>query len=244
MFYIQDFFYKKKESDLYFDRWKKNNLNEYTKTVKEKKVRLEKKRIISFLKKNINLKNKTILEIGCFTGDLLYYLKQNFNCKVYGIESSKKACKLSKNTFKINIENSIFYESKFFEKNIKNFSKFDLIICDDVLSWMDRKVILQVLASIDWLLKGGGHIFLRDFTPNKNISVRNHHHKIDKIYNYKIKNGHKTILLDSGKYSIIKNKKYITKRFNKKKFKNNVINVWSDTILKKKLKLNYKFLNI
>jgi len=240
---IQDFFYKKKESDLYFNRWLNNNNKEYKGIMEKKEIRLEKKKILSFLKKNINLNNKNVLEIGCFVGDLLYYLERDHKCKVHGVESSNKACKLAKKIFGLSIENTIFFNSRFFGNKTKNYEKFDIIICDDVLSWMDRAIILQVISSIDWLLKKNGYIFLRDFTPNRNISVRNHHHK-KKIFNYKIKNGHKTFFLESGKYSLINNRKFITERFNKKKMKNNEINKWSDTILKKKKEYNYKIKKI
>jgi len=244
MLNIQDFFYRKKESDLYFDRWKKNNISEYQKILNDKKIRTEKKYILSFLKKNINLKNKKVLEIGCFTGDLLYFLKKKYNCKVNGVESSRKACNIAKKVFNLNINNNIFFNSCYFKKEKKNFAKFDLIICDDVLSWMDREIILQVISSIDWLCKKKGFIFLRDFTPSKNIAVKNHHHKDEKIFNYKIKDGHKTFFLNSGKYSIVKNVKFTTERFNKKKINHREINKWSDTILKKLSNFNYKILKI
>ncbi len=244
MLNIQDFFYRKKESDLYFDRWKKNNISEYQKILNDKKIRTEKEYILSFLKKNINLKNKKVLEIGCFTGDLLYFLKKKYNCKVNGVESSRKACNIAKKVFNLNINNNIFFNSCYFKKEKKNFAKFDLIICDDVLSWMDREIILQVISSIDWLCKKKGFIFLRDFTPSKNIAVKNHHHKNEKIFNYKITDGHKTFFLNSGKYSVVKNVKFTTERFNKKKINHSEINKWSDTILKKLSNFNYKILKI
>ena len=91
---------------------------------------------------NINLKKKDVLEIGCFVGDLLFYLKKNFKCNVRGVEASNKACKFSKKFFNLKIENKIFIESDFFFINKKNYKKFDLIICDDVLSWIDRDAII------------------------------------------------------------------------------------------------------
>ena len=38
----------------------------------------EKVKILNYLLSNINLKNKDVLEIGCFVGDLLFYLKKKF----------------------------------------------------------------------------------------------------------------------------------------------------------------------
>ncbi len=229
---LQDFYYKEFESDNYFDRWKKNDDKEYI-NVTKRKLRKEKVKILNYLLSNINLKNKDVLEIGCFVGDLLFYLKKNFKCNVKGVESSYKACKFSKKFFNLKIENKIFIESKFFFINKKNYKKFDLIICDDVLSWIDRDAIIPTLSSIDWLLKDDGYLFLRDFTPSKNFALKNHHYKKFKIYNFKQKNGHKSLLLKSGKYIQIKNKTYSSKRFNKKNINYKEANIWSDTILKK-----------
>ena len=240
---LQDFYYKEFESDNYFDRWKKNDDKEYI-NVTKRKLRKEKVKILNYLLSNINLKNKDVLEIGCFVGDLLFYLKKNFKCNVKGVESSYKACKFSKKFFNLKIENKIFIESKFFFINKKNYKKFDLIICDDVLSWIDRGAIIPALSSIDWLLKEKGYLFLRDFTPSKNFALRNHHYKKFKIYNFKQKNGHKSLLLKSGKYIEIKNKTFLSKRFNKKNIKYKEANIWSDTILKKIKDFTHPIINL
>ena len=229
---LQDIYYKKFEADNYFARWKKNDIKEYM-DVSKGKLRKEKIKILNYLLSNINLKNKNVLEIGCFVGDLLFYLKKKFKCNVKGVEASAKACKFSKKVFKLKTENKIFVESEFFSLDKKNYKKFDLIICDDVLSWIDRDAIIPSLSSIDWLLRDNGHLFLRDFTPQRNFALRNHHYKKLRIYNFKQKNGHKALLLRSGKYIEIKNKTYLSKRFNKKIIKYKEANVWSDTILKK-----------
>ena len=75
----QDNFYKKKESNYYFKRVSSNQLL-------NKELRPSKVEILKLLKNKINLKNKKILEVGCFIGDLLYFLKKKYNCKVSGIE--------------------------------------------------------------------------------------------------------------------------------------------------------------
>ena len=110
---LQDFYYKKFESDNYFNRWKKNDNQEYIDATKGK-LRKEKIKILNYLLSNLNIKNKEVLEIGCFVGDLLFFLKKNFNCNVKGVEASKKACNFSKKFFNLKIENKIFIESRFF----------------------------------------------------------------------------------------------------------------------------------
>jgi len=229
---LQDYFYKKIEANKYFDRWISNEKKEYF-LVCDKKLRKEKLNILKCINSNLKIKNKKVLEIGCFVGDLLFYLKKNFNCKVEGIEASKKACNLSNKIFKLKLENRIFLESKFFKLEKKNFKKFDLIICDDVLSWMDRKFILQTLSSIDYLLKEEGYLFLRDFCPKKNFSFKNHHYPNKHIYNFKQKNGHKEFFLLSGRYKLKYEKVFNSEKYQRVKVKFKQANIWSYSILQK-----------
>ena len=226
MKFYQDNFYLKKESNYFYNRNKEkiNNLS---------KLRYNKKLILDFIKTNITLRNKTVLEIGCFIGDLLYELKKNYKCKVFGIEPSSLACKKALKTYNIKLENKTFYQSKLFQLKQKNHNVFDIIIVDDVLSWIDRNLILQVLSSIDWCLKPNGYIFLRDFSPDFNFAVKNHHWKNEKIYNFKVKDGHKTFFINSGKYRVIKSKSYKSQKFNKKKSTNPQSILWNDAILQK-----------
>lgn len=169
----QDDFYLKKEANAFFDRWITSEGKKY-----DGKLRESKKLILTQLEENISLSNKKVLEVGCFVGDLLAYLKKDYSCKVYGIEPSSKASNLCKKTFKLeNIENTIFTKSKFFNLNNKFKNNFDLIILEDVLSWMPRESIIQVFAIIDWLLKTNGAIFFRDYSPNFSFAYENHHQK-------------------------------------------------------------------
>ena len=85
---LQDFYYKKFESDNYFNRWKKNDNQEYIDATKGK-LRKEKIKILNYLLSNLNIKNKEVLEIGCFVGDLLFFLKKNFKCNVKGLRHQK-----------------------------------------------------------------------------------------------------------------------------------------------------------
>jgi cyclopropane fatty-acyl-phospholipid synthase-like methyltransferase len=229
---LQDHFYKIKEADCFFYRWIANNKKEYLATSK-KKLRKEKFNILKYLDSNIKLKNKHILEIGCFVGDLLFFFKKNYNCKVAGIDASKKACNFSKKYFNLKIENNIFLKSKYFKLNKKNFQIFDLIICDDVLSWMDRKNIIQTLSSIDFLLKENGYIFIKDYLVKKNFCFQNHHYPKKKIYSFKQEEGHKKLFLWSGRYKLIYEKVLVTNKFQKVKIKNNQANTWSYSIIQK-----------
>lgn len=226
----QDNFYNKVEANSYFLRWKKNN------SIFDKSkfhLRDSKKEILCALNKNYNLKEKKVLEIGCFIGDLLNELKKKYNCSVFGVEPSSLACKFAKKHFKLIINNSTFLKSKFFSLRKENFHKFDLIIIDDVLSWIDRSAILSTLGVIDWMLKPKGIVFLRDFSPSTAFALKNHHWKKEKIYNFKQAYGHKKILLETGKYIEIFNHVRSTSKYQKINTRNKMSTIWSDSIIKK-----------
>ena len=186
----QDDFYLKREANLFFNRWKKNKSYEFK---NPNQLRQNKKEIYEILNKNINLNKISVLEIGCFTGDLLYKLKTDHKCNVNGVEPSSHAKNFCQKNFKINLENTTFINSKYITNTKKTFSLFDLIIIDDVLSWIDRSLILRTISSIDWLLKTNGFIFIRDFVPKKNLLLG-------------------TIIIPKKKF-IISNKKMVTESF-------------------------------
>jgi ubiquinone/menaquinone biosynthesis C-methylase UbiE len=233
----QDHFYRLKESNAFYDRWNKDHKEGSQITLRD-----HKKTILKNLKKNINLKSLNVLEIGSFVSDLLYFLKKDYNCKITGIEPSSKAVKYAQKKYKIKINNKTFYNSDFFGFNKKFKNKFDLIICDDVLSWIDREIILETLSSLNWILKDNGHIFLRDFSPKNSFAHINHHWPNKKIFNFKVSGGHKSFFLNSGKYKTIFNKEYYTKKFQKIKISNKESNRWSDTILQKTTKHQHKLI--
>lgn len=234
----QDQFYKQIESNSFFDRWKKSSNIENT------TLRSNKREILEILENKINLKNAKVLEIGSFISDLLYYLKKKYNCKIDGVEPSSKACKFAKKKFNLKIINKTFYKSPFFGLKTKYKNKFDLIICDDVLSWIDRDIILETLSSINWILKNNGHIFIRDFSPTKNFAHKNHHWPKQNILNFKVSDGHKSFFTNSGKYKITYNREYYSKKFQKIKISSKQSHRWSDTVIKKTLDYQHKIIKI
>ncbi len=72
---LQDHFYKKKEADEFFDRWVKNNNNEYYSTL-DKKIRKEKLNILNCLKSNISLKKKKYIRNWVLCWRLIILLKK------------------------------------------------------------------------------------------------------------------------------------------------------------------------
>ena len=229
----QDNFYLSVESNAFFLRNEKKN-NFFLQNISSKKIRPNKKKIYEILSKNYKFsKNSKVLEVGCYFGDLLNYLKRKYGFKVYGVEPSSKACKVASDLFSLKIENKTFFESSFFDLKKKNFQTIDVIIFDDVLSWMDRDIILPTFGVIDWLLKKNGIIFFRDFMPKKNFAHPNHHWKHKKIYNFKYQDGHKSFFFKSGKYKQIYNRIYFSEKMQNIKIKNRESMLWGDSILKK-----------
>ena len=229
---FQDNFYKKIESDSFFKR----NFSK----LDIKDIRENKKKNYNFISNRISFDNKKVLEVGCFIGDLLHYIKRKNNCKVKGIEPSKLACKYALQKYKIKLENKTLVNSEFSKFRKKDHKLFDLIICDDVLSWIDRDVILRSLSILDWVLKDNGYIFIRDFSPSESIMVKNHHWKKEKIFNFKHKEGHKKIFLNSGKYILIKRNLFITDKFQKKESTNLETKKWEDVLIKKIKQYTFK----
>jgi 2-polyprenyl-3-methyl-5-hydroxy-6-metoxy-1,4-benzoquinol methylase len=224
----QDNFYLEKESNAFFDRWYKS-ISEKVPT----ELRSEKKIILDMLESNIEINSLNVLEVGCFIGDLLSHLKMNNNCTVHGIESSSKACDFAEKNFKVEIENATFLRSKLFRLDDSNFQKFDLIICEDVLSWVSRDLILSTLGVLDWMLKPGGSIFIRDFSPSFAFAFENHHWPGQQIYNYKQAGGHRSFFLQTGKY--LEKVSYIRtdSQFQNVKTSRPDSMTWSDSILTK-----------
>ena len=227
----QDNFYLKIESDAFFERWYTSINNNY-----DGIHRSNNSTVLDHIQNNIDLHNLKVLEVGCFIGDLLFHLKKNESCKIHGIEPSTKACKLAHEKFGLAIENTNFIGSKWFSMAQENREYFDLIILDDVLSWISRENILQSIAVVDWLLKKGGSIFLRDFGPAFSFAYENHHQKNQNVYNFKQANGHRSFFLDSGMYYEKFTKITNVENLQQVKTTRADSTVWSDSLIIKCLK--------
>lgn len=236
---LQDDYYLDVEADAFFDRWQSKN-NSF-----DGELRVSKKNILLKLEKeNLLSKEKKVLEVGCFIGDLLKKIKDKYKSDVYGVETSAKACKFSKNLYDLTLENNSFIKSSYFQFNENSKKTFDLIIFDDVLSWMSRDNILQVIAITDWILKDGGSIFLRDFSPSFSFAFENHHQKGKNIFNFKQSNGHRQFFLQSGMYFEKFTSIYIEKNLQEIGTKRLDSSTWADTILTKCHKPLHPVLNL
>ncbi|MDF1815522.1 MAG: class I SAM-dependent methyltransferase [Verrucomicrobiales bacterium] len=191
----QDNFYLETESNAFFDRWWEAQNQTAPEGLREKK-----KGIFEMVSKLGDVNEKRVLEIGCFIGDLLNYFRQEHQCEVHGVESSSKACNFAKTQFGLEIENATLAQSTLFNLDDATKDRFDIIICEDVLSWVSRDLIIPCLGVIDWMLKPGGRLFIRDFSPSFGFAYENHHCAGQEIYNFKQPGGHRSFFLQSGKY--------------------------------------------
>ena len=92
---------------------------------------------------NLVGKNKSVLDIGCASGYLSKTLKDEFNCKVWGLDNDKESLEIAKKsceeTFLFNLETDSF------AKVLKN-KKFDVALMADVLEHLkDPKTTLEML---------------------------------------------------------------------------------------------------
>ena len=187
--------------------------------------------ILSYVGPSIN--GLDVLEVGCFIGDLLGKLKNDFQCKVVGIEPSSLACQYSLKEFGLHLVNNTYDRTDYFSLRQSNRHAFDIIVVDDVLSWMSREIILPVLASLDWLLKPGGIIYIRDFCPPVDFAFPNHHQPDSDVYNYKVSGGHKKFFICTGHYLIAQEYIRSSQEFQVVTTSRPDSSIWSDAILLK-----------
>ena len=203
--------------------------------IENSRIRSSKKLILDNIVSLIgqSLKNSNVLEIGCFIGDLLSELRSGFGCVVAGVEPSSQACKFAKDNFDLDLVNKVFAQSSYFGCPTDLFQSIDLIILDDVLSWMPRETILPSLASIDWLLKPGGAVYIRDFCPSMDFAYENHHQAGKNVFNYKVSGGHKKFFLNSGMYFVVDEHLRISSSFQKANTSRPDSMIWSDVVIVK-----------
>lgn len=108
--------------------------------------------LIRILKKYAKF-NFSILDIGCGTGAIDFYLAHK-GCRVTGVDISKNAIKMAiLNSQNLGFKNNTdFFVGKF--PNIKLSSKYDLIICSEVLEHLrDDRGAVELMYK--FLRKGG-----------------------------------------------------------------------------------------
>jgi len=107
--------------------------------------------------------NSKILDLGCGSGeDILFLAQQGFT--VLGIDKSEEAIKeITEKIKELNLAN-IKLEKSDIRDYIIEPEKFDVIICKNVLNFIDKDQALKIINDIKNKIKKGGYILIQVFT--------------------------------------------------------------------------------
>ena len=115
--------------------------------------------LVSFIIKVAQIKKQNnVLEIGCGSGALLKGLKDEINCKIYGVDASKTLLKIAQ---------EVLPKDTFFNLDASEISKienrFDCIILHSVIQYFpDQNYLLEILNKSFDLLNSKGKLVLLD----------------------------------------------------------------------------------
>lgn len=104
-------------------------------------------------------KNLMILDLGCGTGQFLYFLEKEGYRNYYGVDGSKQQIQFCKENGIKNVELSDAF--KFLETKK---DKFDVVVANDFLEHIQKQKLFEILDLIYNSLKTGGVLLLK--VPN------------------------------------------------------------------------------
>ena len=149
--------------------------------IQHKKIYRSTQLFLNFLKKNENLNNKSIVDVGCGSGSNTIYLAKKYpSCKIVGVDKDSELISFAKKKARIlNIKNCSFLRSDILDikKKIK-LKKIDLVVSFHFLSfidyWFDKslKEILKLepksIAHSSLFYEGSveAKIHIKDFSKN------------------------------------------------------------------------------
>ena len=125
--------------------------------------------LVRFLSKNLNLKNKRVLELGVGTGaNLNFFIEKKL--KVFGIDGSKVALKIANKNLKRKKKFIKLVQGDIIKLPYQN-NFFDYIIDCECLYANSLKDTKKILSEVNRVLKKGGYFFSKTFAKN---TVGNH----------------------------------------------------------------------
>ena len=158
-----------------------SNLGDEWFTRNKKKIsqkNVEKSFIISAIKE-MKIKPKKILEIGCSNGSQLNLLQKEFKCECFGIDPSMKAINNGRKQFSnINFVHSTA-DCITFDDN-----SFDMVIFGFCLYLCSRNKLFRIAYEADRVLTNNGNLIINDFFSK--IPFRNKYTHADKLFSYKM----------------------------------------------------------
>jgi SAM-dependent methyltransferase len=201
-----------------------------------------KKQLVDYFLNYLDEKEiSNILEIGCNIGDLLNYSVKTLNAKKgYGIDPSSDALKEGKKRFPQNCQliRGIAAQDEIFE----NIPECNLVIVNDVFSWISRASILRSIANIDEHVSDNGYIIIRDYVPNRFIRNQNRHVENHEVFCHKIIGSHAEIFMQIGNYQVLSSRIFVGSNLNPTTTRSATFspeyslseNRWIDILLQKK----------
>lgn len=124
---------------------------------------IARKHLLDFVKTNIKIKNKIILDAGCNGGFLSFYLVKSGAKKVYGLDMSPGFIKTNKkNAEDKKLSNRLNFRVGNIEKMPYKNEFFDFIICSEVIEHVRKPKM--VASEFYRILKKGGMVLVT--TPN------------------------------------------------------------------------------
>jgi SAM-dependent methyltransferase len=138
-----------------------------------------------------------VLEIGASNGYRLQTLHTTYGCAATAVEPSLAA---------IN-DGRARYPAIRFVQGVANdiplaaTERFDLVIVNFVLHWIDRTTLLRSVAEIDRLVQDGGYLIIGDFYPAAPERVPYHHLPQAGIWTYK--QDYPQLFLASNLYALV-----------------------------------------
>lgn len=148
---------------------------------------------------------KSVLELGSSNGYRLNFLKNILpECKRFvGVDLSNLAVEDGKTRYNLEMyHNSLL--------DFKSEEKFDLVIVNFVLHWIDRKNIFKCIANIDDLLNSNNNetsfLCIGDFSPDYPCKRRYHHRPEENVYTYKT--DYKKVFTSLNTYKLISEKTF------------------------------------
>lgn len=143
-----------------------------------------------------------VLEVGCSYGYNLSYLNHHLNVSCYGIEPSLEAVKEGTNKFSNNREIHLVQGTSDLLPYEEN--RFDIVILDFCLFWVDRKYLFRTMAEADRVLKCKGHLIIIDFDTNIPYKRENIHNA--EAYTYKMQ--YSNLFLANPQYYLVDKKSF------------------------------------
>lgn len=149
--------------------------------------------MITRMIKQCGLKPNSVAELGCSNGFRLETLRQKLGAECYGVDLSAEAIADGKKKF------PLLHLRHCGLADLEPVQQFDLVICNFVLHWIDRRNLLTVIRNIDKCVRWGGTVVLGDFLPDFPQKRWYHHLPDQKLYTYK--QDYADIFTSSGLYN-------------------------------------------